>query len=75
MSIFGTIMGIAFIFVALYLIVKWYSEMLADAKKSEREEKLERENAHLKRTLRDERAINKRLQYERTHTTIEFKEM
>lgn len=75
MGAFGTIAGIVMICVCLFLAAKWYGEMLAEAEKSEREEKLERENAHLKRALKDVRAINKRLQYERTHTTIEFKEI
>jgi cell division protein FtsB len=75
MGPFGIITCIVVICVSIFLAAKWYGEMLAETIRSEHEEKLERENAQLKRILKETKARNKRLEYERTHTRIEIKEI
>lgn len=75
MSKVGVILCLAVICISLYLIVKWWADILANTIQTEREEKLEADNIELRRQLKWARAENKRLNYERNHTRIEIKEM
>ena len=47
MNIIQTALCIAIIIISIVLIIKWYGEMVQHAAQTEREERLERENARL----------------------------
>jgi hypothetical protein len=72
---FMVMLCIVVIIVALYLIGKWYCEMVVTARHTELEEQLMLENTKLKRELSETRAENLQMKYERTHTKIEIKEI
>ena len=73
MNAFLLIVCIGIIILGLYVYAHWLGEMIASAKQTEREEKLERRNAKLRRERAQLERENASLKYQLTHPSLNVK--
>lgn len=73
MNAFIVIVCIGVIILGVYVYAHWLAEMMMNAAKTEREEKLERRNAKLRRERAQLERENASLKYQLTHPSLNVK--